>query len=76
MSLNSLHALSLSIIHSAITHPLGFIRLSPSTESPFTAKERKVLDLDRELDDLARQIVQTREEVGLPEKRGPPNRPN
>ena len=68
MSLDSLRDLSISIIHSSLSHPLGLSKLPSSTETIFTPKERRVLDLQRELDTLSRQIVQARESTGLPEK--------
>src|SRR5271167_4656864 len=68
MSLDSLRDLSISIIHSSLSHPLGLVKLPSSTETVFTPKERRVLDLQRELDTLSRQIVEARESTGLPEK--------
>lgn len=69
MSLESLRDLSIAIIKSSIVHPLGLIKLPPSGEAPFTPKERRLLDLHRELDALSRQIVEARESTGLSEKR-------
>jgi len=69
MSLDNLRDLSIAIIKSSIVHPLGLIKLPPSGEAPFTPKERRLLDLHRELDALSRQIVEARESTGLSEKR-------
>jgi len=69
MSLDSLRDVSLAIINSAIQHPLGLIKLSPSGEAPFSPKEQKLLELHRELDALSRQIVEARESTGLAERR-------
>ena len=71
MSLDTLHELSISIIKSSLYHPLGLVKLPPSSETPFTPKERRVLDLQRDLDTLSRQIVEARESTGLPERRSP-----
>jgi len=72
MSLDALHDLSITIIRSSTTHPLGFSKLPSSTESPFSPKEQRLLDLQRDLDTLSRQIVEARESTGLPERRKPP----
>lgn len=69
MSLDALRDLSISIISTSLSHPLGLAKLSSSSETPFTPKERRVLDLQRELDTLSRQIVEARESTGLPERR-------
>ena len=73
MSLSSLHDLSISIIQTSLSHPLGFIKLPSPTETPFTPKELRLLELQRELDSLSRQIVETRESSGLHEKRTYPH---
>jgi hypothetical protein len=69
MSLDRLRDVSISILQSSLSHPLGFVKLPSLSEIPFTPKERCVLDLQRELDTLSRQIVEARESTGLPEKR-------
>ena len=69
MYLDKLRDVSVSIITSSITHPLGLVKLPSTTETPFNPKERHLLDLQRELDTLSRQIVETRESTGLPDKR-------
>jgi len=69
MSLSPLHDLSISIIQTSLSHPLGFIKLPSSTETPFSPKELRLLDLQRELDSISKQIVETRESSGLHEKR-------
>ena|SRR5579859_382309 len=69
MSLEALRALSISIITSSISHPLGMAKLPSSTESVVTPKEQQLLDLQAELDTLSRKIVEARESTGLPERR-------
>jgi hypothetical protein len=69
MSLDKLREVSVSIITSSITHSLGLVKLPSSNETPFNPKERHLLDLQRELDALSRQIVETRESTGIPDKR-------
>jgi len=69
MSLDTLRELSVSIIRSSTSHPLGLVKLPSSTESPFSPKEKRLLDLQRDLDSLSRQIVEARESTGLPERR-------
>jgi hypothetical protein len=71
MSLDTLRDLSISIIQSSLSHPLGLIKLPTSTETIFTPKERQLLDLHLTLDTLSREIVETRESTGLAEKRIP-----
>ena len=68
MSLDALRDLSISIIQSSLSHPLGLMKLASSTDVVFTAKERRVLDLQHDLDTLSRRIVEARESTGLPEK--------
>ena len=72
MSLDTLRELSVSIIRSSTSHPLGLVKLPSSTESPFSPKEQRLLDLQRDLDSLSRQIVEARESTGLPERRSSP----
>src|SRR5271155_1660111 len=67
MSLDTLRELSVSIIRSSTSHPLGLVKLPSSTEWPFSPKEQRLLDLQRDLDSLSRQIVEARESTGLPE---------
>jgi hypothetical protein len=69
-SLDDLRDLSLTIIKSAIHHPLGLAKLTPHAggEVPFTPKERRLLDLHHELDTLSRRIVEARESTGIAEK--------
>ena len=69
-SFDDLHDLSLTIIKSAIQHPLGLAKLTPyaGAEVPFTPKERRLLDLHHELDTLSRRIVEARESTGIAEK--------
>jgi hypothetical protein len=69
MSLDLLRDLSISIIRSSLSHPLGFVSIPSSGETPFSPKERRLLDLHRELDTLSQQIVEARESTGLPERR-------
>ena len=69
MSLEALRDVSVAIIQSSITHPLGLVKLPSSTETPFSPKELRLLELQRELDTLSRQIVETRESTGFPDKR-------
>lgn len=71
MSLDGLRDLSISIIQTSLSHPLGLAKLPPSTETPFTLKERRVLDLQRDLEALSVQIVEARESSGLADKRPP-----
>ena len=69
MSLDALQDLSIAIIQSSLSQPLGLAKLPPSTETPFTAKELRLLDLHRELDTLSRDIVEARESTGFSERR-------
>jgi hypothetical protein len=69
MSLEGLRDSSVAVIKSAIQHPLGLIKLPASGEVTFTPKEQRLLELNRELDVLSRQIVEARESTGLAEKR-------
>ena len=69
MSLDTLRDLSISIIQSSLSHPLGLVKLAPSTETPFIPKEQRLLELHRELDALSRQMVEARESTGFAEKR-------
>jgi len=69
MSLDGLRDISISIIRSSLSHPLGLANLPPSSETPFNPKERRVLDLQRDLELLSVEIVEARESSGLAEKR-------
>jgi hypothetical protein len=71
MSLDALRAQSISIIQTSLSHPLGLTKLPSSSESPFTPKEWRLLELNSELDLLTRQVFEAREAVGLPERRTP-----
>jgi hypothetical protein len=71
-SLDGLRDVSISIIKTVISHPIGFAKLPSSTETVFSPKEQQLLDLNRELDNLSREIVEARESTGLTEKRIPP----
>jgi hypothetical protein len=72
MSLDGLRDLSIAIIASSLSHPLGLAKLPSTTESAFTPKERRVLDLQRDLELLSAQIVEARESSGLADKRSVP----
>lgn len=72
MSLDSLRDLSIAIISSSLSHPLGLAKLPSTTESALTPKERRVLDLQRDLELLSAQIVEARESSGLADKRSSP----
>jgi hypothetical protein len=69
MSLDTLRDLSISIIQTSITHPLGLVKLPFSTSTPFNPKEQRLLDLHRELDILNLKVAELRDAGGLHEKR-------
>ena len=69
MSLDTLRTLSVSILQTSLSHPIGFAKLQPFAEATFTPKESRLLDLHREFDSLSRQMVEARELAGLSDRR-------
>ena len=69
MSLDGLFELSISIIQTAISHPLGIYALPDSGNAPFNPKELLLLDLHAQLDALSREIAEEHEATGLSERR-------